>query len=125
MISKNKISYYQQFERVCLGCFFMLLCARVRGQGMRVCLGWCARLISSVLLLLPRRKRSVCGLHCLLTLLAPPLGGYLACGVYRLSRVCSLPICCSICIVLLGGRLVAFCVRFRIGHSMIVLFLIS
>lgn len=41
-----------------LGCFFMLLCARIRGQGARVRLGWCARLISSVPLLLPRRKRS-------------------------------------------------------------------
>lgn len=58
MISKKKISYYQQFKRVCLGCFFMLLCARIRGQGARVRLGWCARLISSVPLLLPRRKRS-------------------------------------------------------------------
>lgn len=35
LISKKKISYYRQFKRVCLGCFFMLLCARIRGQGVR------------------------------------------------------------------------------------------
>lgn len=29
----------------------MLLCARIRGQGMRVCLGWCARAFSFGLLL--------------------------------------------------------------------------
>ncbi len=34
MISKKKISYYQQFKRVCLGCFFMLF---VRGFAVKAC----------------------------------------------------------------------------------------
>jgi len=32
MISKKKISYYQQFKRVCLGCFF---CYFVRGFAVK------------------------------------------------------------------------------------------
>lgn len=122
MISKKKISYYQQFKRVCLGCFFMLLCARIGGQGAPVRLGWCARLISSFPLLLPRRKRSKCGLRCLLTLSAPLLSGYLVCGVYRLSRVNNLLICCRACIGLLGVQLVAFFFRFRIVGIVVLLF---
>lgn len=52
----------------------MLLCARIRGQGARVRLGWCARADILALLLLPRRKRSMRGLHCLLTLSARAVG---------------------------------------------------
>lgn len=122
MISKKKICYYQQFKRVCLGCFFMLLCARIRGQGARVRLGWCARSACAALRELSRRKQIERGLHCLLTLSAPPLGGCLVCGVYRLSRVNNLLICCRACIGLLGGQLVAFFFRFRIVGIVALLF---
>lgn len=56
----------------------MLFGARIRGQGMRVCLGWCARSACAALRKLSRRKQNECGLHCLLTLSAPPIGGYLS-----------------------------------------------
>ena len=53
MIPKKKNSYYQQFRRVRLGCFFIdivpsrvclfpfrTVSVRIRGQGARVPLGW-------------------------------------------------------------------------------------
>lgn len=125
MIPKKKNGYYQQFKRVCLGCFFLLLCARIRGQGARVRLGWCARADILVLLLLPRRKRSMYGLHFLPTLSAPPQAVILVCVVYRLSRVNNLLICCKTCIVLLGGRLVAFFFRSRIADTVVLLFRVA
>lgn len=58
LISKRKLVIINSSSACAWAVFFMLLCARIRGQGARVRLGWCARLISSVPLLLPRRKRS-------------------------------------------------------------------
>lgn len=111
-------------SRVCLFSYCSYS-VRIGGQGAPVRLGWSARPYSFVLCSLPRRNRSGFGFFRLLTLLAPPLGGHLACGVYRLSRVNNLLICCRTCIVLLGGQLVAFFFRFRIVGIVALLFRVA
>lgn len=52
-----------------------LLGAESRSRAAQA-LDWSARVYSLVLCLLPRRKRSGYGFFCLLTLFAPPIGGY-------------------------------------------------
>lgn len=54
-----------------LGLFFMLFGARIRGQGARVRLGWCARSVCAALRKLSRRKQNECGLYYLPTIISP------------------------------------------------------